>query len=57
MAAAWEALSKGGIVLEEPKGDAKDTHTLLGCEHNRYAETINGKEVQCIDWNVVHSID
>ncbi len=56
MNADWEALEKG-IALEEPKGNAKDTHTFLGCEHNRYTKVINGKEVQCIDWNVVHSID
>ncbi len=55
MAKAWAAL-ENGIILEVPKGNAKDSHTFLGCEHNRYQKVIKGKTIQCIDWNVTHSV-
>ena len=46
MEKAWDSLGKT-IKLEKPKGDEdENTHTFLGCIHNRIDRTVkvNGKE-------------
>ncbi len=47
MAKAWDALQQG-IVLEVPKGNIENSHTFLGCEHNRYNKTDTNGKKNCV---------
>ena len=51
MDGAWERLGKD-ITLEVPKGTEEGVHTFLGCKHTRFTKTINGKKVECMEYDV-----
>ena len=50
MASAWAALGEN-IKLEEPKGDASDRTTFLGCTHVKFTETIDGVDLRCMAYD------
>jgi hypothetical protein len=56
MAKIWEKLGTR-LNLEEPRGDQDpNIHTFLGCIHTRTERKVNGKTVQCMEYDVKASM-
>ena len=55
MGETWKKLGEG-IVLEAPKGNDEAEMTFLGCEQQMIKQTVNGKEVRGMQWDVSHSM-